>query len=118
MGCRVSLGGARLGARPAPSRRVRPRPVDKVLALTIPERETIISALDDPPPGLEELRCVLLSQHTWRQRQGASCFALRALTTVVRAVTIPRNHGQRGVRLAGRDRGQTCGDCCVLSALR
>ena len=30
----------------------------KVLALTIPERETIIQALDDPPPGLEELRAV------------------------------------------------------------
>ena len=33
----------------------------KVLALTIPERETIIRALDDPPPGLEELRGVLLA---------------------------------------------------------
>jgi hypothetical protein len=28
----------------------------KVLALTVPERETIIRALDDPPAGLEELR--------------------------------------------------------------
>jgi hypothetical protein len=36
----------------------------KVLALTIPERETIIRARDDPPPGLEQLRGVLLSEHT------------------------------------------------------
>ena len=42
----------------------------KVLALTIPERETIIRALDDPPPGLEELRGVLLREHVWRQREG------------------------------------------------
>ena len=35
----------------------------KVLALTIPERETIIRALDDAPPGLEELRAVLLREH-------------------------------------------------------
>jgi hypothetical protein len=29
----------------------------KVLALTIPERESIIRALDDAPPGLEEPPC-------------------------------------------------------------
>ena len=29
--------------------------------LTIPERETINRALDEPPPGLEELRAVLLT---------------------------------------------------------
>jgi len=32
----------------------------KILALEIPERETIIAVLDDPPAGLEELRGVLL----------------------------------------------------------
>ena len=42
----------------------------KVLALTIPERETIIQALDDPPPGLEELRAVLLREHLGRVRDG------------------------------------------------
>jgi hypothetical protein len=42
----------------------------KVLALTIPERETIIRALDDPPPGLEELRAVLLREHVGRVRDG------------------------------------------------
>jgi hypothetical protein len=42
----------------------------KVLAPDIPERETIIRALDDPPVGLEELRAVLLQEHAWRQRQG------------------------------------------------
>ena len=42
----------------------------KVLALTIPERETIIRALDDPPAGLAELRGVLLREHVWRVREG------------------------------------------------
>ena len=42
----------------------------KVLALTIAERETIIRALDDPPPGLEELRAVLLREHVGRVRDG------------------------------------------------
>ena len=40
----------------------------KVLALTIPERETIIRALEDAPPGLEELRAVLLREHVGRVR--------------------------------------------------
>ena len=40
----------------------------KVLALTIPERETINRALDDPPAGLEELRAVLLREHVGRVR--------------------------------------------------
>ena len=44
----------------------------KVLALTIPERETIIRALDDPPPGLEELRAVLLREHVGRVRTASS----------------------------------------------
>ena len=42
----------------------------KVLALTIPERETIIRALEDPPAGLEELRAVLLREHVWRRAAG------------------------------------------------
>jgi hypothetical protein len=42
----------------------------KVLALDIPERETILRALDDPPPGLEELRGVLLAEHIGRVRDG------------------------------------------------
>jgi hypothetical protein len=42
----------------------------KVLALTIPERKTIIWALDDPPAGLEQLRSVLLQEHKARKRDG------------------------------------------------
>jgi hypothetical protein len=42
--------------------------VPSVSALTIPERETIIRALDDAPPGLEELRAVLLREHVGRVR--------------------------------------------------
>ena len=42
----------------------------RVFALTIRDRETIIRALDDPPPGLEELRGVLLREHVWRKREG------------------------------------------------
>ena len=41
-----------------------------VLALTIPERETIIRALEDPPAGLEELHTVLLREHVGRVRDG------------------------------------------------
>ena len=43
----------------------------KVLALTIPEREMILRALDDPPTtALAELRGVLLREHEWRVREG------------------------------------------------
>jgi len=43
----------------------------RVLALTIPERGTVLVAIaDDPPAGLEELRGVLLREHAWRQREG------------------------------------------------
>jgi hypothetical protein len=42
----------------------------KVMALEIVERESIIRALDDPPPGLEELRVVLLAEHVGRKRDG------------------------------------------------
>jgi hypothetical protein len=41
-----------------------------LLALTILERETIIRTLDDPPPGLEELRAVLLREHVGRVQVG------------------------------------------------
>jgi len=43
----------------------------RVLALTIPERGTVLAAIaEDPPAGLEELRGVLLREHAWRQREG------------------------------------------------
>ena len=42
----------------------------KVLGLSVPERETIIRALDNPPAGLEELRGVLLAEHVGRKRNG------------------------------------------------
>jgi hypothetical protein len=42
----------------------------KVLALTIPDREAILRALDDPPGALAELRGVLLREHEWRVRTG------------------------------------------------
>jgi hypothetical protein len=42
----------------------------KVLALDIAEREKIIRALEGPPPGLEELRGVLLAEHVGRLRDG------------------------------------------------
>ena len=42
----------------------------QILGLDIPERETIIRALEDPPAGLEELRAALLQEYTWRQRDG------------------------------------------------
>jgi hypothetical protein len=42
----------------------------KILALDIPERETITRALAYPPAGLEKLRGVLLREHVWRQREG------------------------------------------------
>lgn len=39
------------------------------VALTINDRIAILNVLDDPPPGLEELRAVLLQEHAWRQHQ-------------------------------------------------
>ena len=42
----------------------------KIVALTIEDREAIISVLDDPPDGLGELRGVLLREHEWRVREG------------------------------------------------
>ena len=40
------------------------------VALTIPERMAILDVLLDPPPGLEELRGVLLAEHLGRKREG------------------------------------------------
>ena len=42
----------------------------KLLALAIDKRETIIRALADAPPGLEELRGVLLREVEWRRTEG------------------------------------------------
>lgn len=42
----------------------------KILALEIPERETIFAALDDPPADLAELRGVLLRELEWRRAEG------------------------------------------------
>jgi hypothetical protein len=42
----------------------------RIVALTIPQREEILRALDDPPDGLAELRGVLLAEHEGRVRQG------------------------------------------------
>jgi hypothetical protein len=42
-----------------------------VVGLSIPEREQILRALDDPPTdALAELRGVLLQEHEWRVREG------------------------------------------------
>jgi hypothetical protein len=42
-----------------------------VLALTVPDREQIIRALDDPQTtALAELRATLLLEHEWRGREG------------------------------------------------
>ena len=40
------------------------------VALTIPDRIAILTVLDDPPPGLAQLRGVLLGEHEWRLREG------------------------------------------------
>ena len=43
----------------------------KLIALTVTDRESILWALDEPPPeGLAELRGVLLAEHEWRVREG------------------------------------------------
>ena len=42
----------------------------KVLALTIPEREKILAALEDAPADLAELRGVLLRELEWRRAEG------------------------------------------------
>jgi hypothetical protein len=43
----------------------------RILALDVPERETIMWALDDPPSkALAELRGTLLAEHVGRVRDG------------------------------------------------
>ena len=42
----------------------------RLLALDTGERVTIFAALDEPPPGLEQLRAVLLQEHTRRLAGG------------------------------------------------
>ena len=43
----------------------------RILALDVPERETIMWALDDPPSeSLAELRGILLEEHVGRVRDG------------------------------------------------
>jgi hypothetical protein len=42
----------------------------KLLALSLDERALLLSALEDPPQGLAELRAVLLADHQWRRREG------------------------------------------------
>jgi hypothetical protein len=42
----------------------------KMLALTIPERSTILAALEDPPAELAELRGVLLRELAWLHQEG------------------------------------------------
>ena len=44
----------------------------KVLALTIPERSTILAALEDPPAELAELRGVLLRELAWLRQEGSA----------------------------------------------
>jgi hypothetical protein len=41
-----------------------------LLGLDVPERETILRALEAPPAGVEELRAVLLREHVGRVRDG------------------------------------------------
>ena len=57
-------------------------------ALTIPERKTIIRALDDPPPGLEELRAVLVREHVGRCGTASSSVCGQR-----HRLAIPRRHG-------------------------
>ena len=38
----------------------------KLLALSLDERALMLSTLEDPPPGLAELRAVLFNDHLWR----------------------------------------------------
>ena len=42
----------------------------KLLAMTLDERALMLSALEDPPQELPELRAVLLADHQWRQSEG------------------------------------------------
>jgi hypothetical protein len=41
-----------------------------IVGLTIDDRQRIVSALKDPPAGLEELRDLLEREQMWRTRAG------------------------------------------------
>jgi len=43
----------------------------KLLALSLDERALLLSALEDPPQELAELRAVLVADHQWRPRRRA-----------------------------------------------
>ncbi len=48
----------------------------KLLALTLDERALMLSALEDPPEALAELRAVLLADHQWRRvKSSTSCWS-------------------------------------------
>jgi hypothetical protein len=42
----------------------------RIVALTVPDREAILRALEDCPDGLGELRATLVKEHEWRRREG------------------------------------------------
>ena len=42
----------------------------KLLALSLDKRALMLSALEDPPQELAELRAVLLADHQWRRGEG------------------------------------------------
>ena len=42
-----------------------------VLGLTVDERKAILAALEKPPPGLEDLREILLHDAAWRQSENS-----------------------------------------------
>ncbi len=42
----------------------------RIVALTVPDREAILWALDDAPDGLTGLRAVLFKEQTWRIQNG------------------------------------------------
>ena len=42
----------------------------ELLALTRAERTVMLSALEDPPQELADLRAVLLADHQWRRGEG------------------------------------------------
>ena len=43
-----------------------------VLGLTAAERRAILAALENPPPGLENLRATLIQDPAWRQPEARS----------------------------------------------
>jgi len=45
---------------------------DRIVGLSIEDREAILAVLADGPSGLQELRTVLLQEHAWRTAEGIS----------------------------------------------